>query len=83
MTWKMSAKKSHPIIQQGGGGGAVVCRLPDGVDSRVTALVVSDELCNTKEKHLELPCGLSIWPTPTSPSQMCPNNCELNSMNDS
>lgn len=39
---------------------------------------------HTKAKHLELPCGLSIWPWPhTSLNQMCPNNCELNSMNDS
>lgn len=38
----------------------------------------------TKAKHLELPCGLSIWPRPhTSLNQMRPNNCELNSMNDS
>lgn len=64
-------KKSHPIIQQGGRG-AVVCCLPDGIDSRVTALVVFDELCNTKAKHLELPCGLSIWPTPYLPEPDAP-----------
>lgn len=71
ITWKLSDKKSHPIIQRGGRG-AVVCCLPDGIDSRVTALVVFDELCDTKAKHLEPPCGLSIWPSPYLPEPDAP-----------
>lgn len=71
ITWKISVKKSRPNIRQGGRGAAVCC-LPDGVDSRVAALVVFDELCNTKAKHLELPCGLSIWPSPYLPEPDAP-----------
>lgn len=81
--WRISAKKSHPKTLGWGGRGAAVCCLPDGVDSRVAALVVFDELCSTKAKHLEQPCGLSIWPSPYLPEPDAPNNCELNSMNDS
>lgn len=72
ITGKISVKKRGTHIGQGGGGGAAVCWPPDGSGSRVAALVVFDELCSTKAKHLELPCGLSIWPSPYLPEPDAP-----------
>lgn len=82
--WRISAKKrTVQTLRLGEGEELLACCLPDGVDSRVAALVVFDELCSTKAKHLEQPCGPSIWPGPYLPEPDAPNNCELNSMNDS